>query len=145
MTCDLVVDHVPYACQRITNEGIPVRIIRSIVTLAVAAVAVLVLTGAPAQAGSALTCPASRVCLFEHANFDGAFIAYTAEAVGSCWNLPASWNDRATSLVNRLSRPVRFYLDANCVDSAWYLGANSSQSNLGGTGVNDEITSYKYL
>jgi len=61
-------------------------------------------------------CPLNFVCLFLNRDGGGGYIVNIYQAPGTCYNVPSSANDRATSYVNRLSstRSMQVYRNANC-------------------------------
>ena len=81
----------------------------------------IMVTGTPVPAHadvkpmSLSNCAFGTVCLFDGINYAGFLVGHYG-APGTCWNVPATVNDRAESFYNHLGdgHHVQFYQDAGC-------------------------------
>lgn len=112
-----------------------------LVVLATMAV-ILGFAATPAQA-SLGQCQDAHVCFWKDANFQGQFIEWVTEVNGSCWNVPASWNDVASSGWNTLSQDILLYKDSNCRSYFTIMTPDNGWSYFGGGG-NDILSSFRY-
>lgn len=110
------------------------------IALAAAAIMPFAING---TASAASPCGAGHLCLFEHANFSGLYTEYYSVSNG-CHNVSSTFNDMISSIDNRTSSRIVFYDDANCTGFiAKSVYAYSSRSDLQGSGINDEISSFQ--
>lgn len=119
------------------------RWLTSLLVMLGTAVVLLVGTAVPAHASKA-QCQYNHVCFWKDAGFSGQFIEWVPEVNGSCWNVPGSWNDIASSGWNTIpNKDVLLYIDANCVNYFTILPPNDGWSFFAGGG-NDKMTSFRF-
>lgn len=101
-------------------------------------------TAAPASASTTdpASCVWNNACLWEHVGGQGARIAYGGNMYGTCFNMPAGWNDRVSSVRNDITYSIRLYVNANCSDWAYIvISANGGNWNdLHAWGFGDNIS-----
>lgn len=98
-----------------------------LVTLGVQAV-----TTAPASA--APYCANGWVCIYEHTGGSGSSYWATG-SYGSCQNLSAAWNDRASSVRNGMPFNVHLYQNSNC--TGWSVGLSAECGGCLASYIND--------
>lgn len=124
-------------------------------TLAALAVVLLTVLGVQAvtttPAAAAPACSNGWVCLYEHVG-GGGNSYWTTGSYGTCQNLPAYWNDVASSVRNGMWMQVRLFQHSNCTGSSVGLSAEcggclgSYINDLGGFPYffNDTATSIRF-
>jgi Peptidase inhibitor family I36 len=93
---------------------------------------------ANAAKSECLASPA-RLCIWDGANYSGARYEYGGDWSG-CVNIPTTWNDRVSSVYNRMIPPVTVYEHANCTGANAYFRSGIS-ANLG-SNLNNKVTSF---
>lgn len=118
---------------------------KRVLTVVVAAIAIVGITALPASASAAGNCPSSALCLYVNAGGGAPSITYNTGGGVGCHNIPTAYNDAVSSLWNNSGHTVTFWQDANCtgfwINVTRYNGTGIE--NLSGTGLNDTITSWE--
>ncbi|GAA3690603.1 hypothetical protein GCM10022224_065060 [Nonomuraea antimicrobica] len=87
-------------------------------------------------------CSNNRLCLYEHDNFTGSPYVQIQLAQGYCGNLPAAYNNWASSQKNTYNRSVWFYDRASCAGAHGYSAAAESQDkDLTNNGFDNKTSS----
>lgn len=96
----------------------------------------------PAQAAYS-DCPSPRFCLWEHSDYNSPMYQYSP-TVGTCYNLGAAINNRATSVYNRTGSRVRLFDGTGCTGSSVYIDNGYRTWNLSLVGsFNDKASSFR--
>ncbi|MFD9949908.1 peptidase inhibitor family I36 protein [Nonomuraea sp. NPDC059023] len=87
-------------------------------------------------------CSNNRLCLYEHDNFAGRYYLQIELRAGICGNLPAEYNNWASSQKNTNGRSVWFYDRANCSGTHGYSArAESQDKDLTNNGFDNKTSS----
>lgn len=103
-----------------------------------------VATVAPASAAPE-DCGVDELCTWVDADFNGAFSRTGVNAFpsGACANnTDPDGNDTASSVVNRSSRNIVFYADADCQGESFVIPPNTEFANFGS--FNDKVSSARF-
>jgi hypothetical protein len=121
---------------------------RAVAVLSALTVVLGLLVGVQSPASAAREdCGAGSFCLWEHINFGGVrFSIGGSWAPGTCWNLPPSINNKASSAYNRMGREVQMWNNADC--GVWFDELDPGRWNHDfryRPGTNDTFSSIKVL
>jgi Peptidase inhibitor family I36 len=113
-------------------------------TVLVVPVAIAMGTGAahanttPAAAAAAASCPKHTVCFWANANYKGT--PWTVRANGNAHPAPASFRNRASSLIVGQGAAVTMYNDPDCTfDPSISFRSGARIANLDGWAAYDDI------
>ncbi|MFI2209258.1 peptidase inhibitor family I36 protein [Streptomyces sp. NPDC020141] len=102
------------------------------------ALAMTVATPASAAPADWRDCPANSVCVWDHSNYEGAFLAGGVNVS----NVGGTMNDRTTSLWNRSGSRICFYQHSNYGGEVLAIVApGESRPNIGAH-ANDRVSSW---
>ncbi|GII01720.1 peptidase inhibitor family I36 protein [Planobispora takensis] len=114
---------------------------RFLVPLALASMTGALLSAPPAHAARS-DCPGNAFCLWVDANYPGRPWSIGGDwDYGTCWNLPPSINNKASSTYNRRARGITLYDGANCTTMIGEIGPQRFYPTLS---INDKITSIRF-
>lgn len=114
---------------------------RLLVPLALASMTGALLSASPAQAARA-DCPGNSFCLWVDANYAGTPWSIGGSwSPGTCWNLPPSINNKASSTGNNRAWGISLWDDANC--TTW-IGEIAPLGFWPTLGHNDKVTSIRF-
>jgi peptidase inhibitor family I36 len=90
-------------------------------------------TPVPSSAGTAATCPARSLCLFEGTGFTGEqFNVASFTPGGSCVSLvDHGWGDRAHSAINSHPNSAAMFMNDDCIGGPFQVPGNSSLPSFG--------------
>lgn len=85
-----------------------------------------------------------NICFWKDVNYQGSFIEWVEEPLNTCWNVPSSWNDVASSGANYMwTKDIALYIDANCSRQFARYGPQETRAFF--SNGNDVMTSFKFL
>ncbi|MFJ8107573.1 peptidase inhibitor family I36 protein [Streptomyces sp. NPDC096132] len=85
-------------------------------------------------------------CLYVNDDFEGDFWGSGPEPAWGCHNVPAAYNNKASSMKNPFHAKVLFHDSKNCTGTAGYTAQPESQDkDLTNNGFDDKTSLIKYV
>jgi hypothetical protein len=100
------------------------------------------LSAAPAQAAKQ-DCHDNEICFWTNTNYTGTrWYAGGSWDYGTCWNLPPSINNKASSAFNQRAREISVFDGANCTTQLGWIHVFDAYPDL--RSISDKITSIRF-
>jgi hypothetical protein len=116
-----------------------------LVPLALVPLAAIMLCGAPPAQADVRDCQGGEICFWPNENFTGArWYAGGDWTPGTCWNLPPSINNRASSAANHRAWEIETFDGANCTNQLGWIHVNTNYPSLRIHGIDNKITSIRF-